>query len=162
LKDRNATLWSSLAIRSPKHSVFFSGDTGLTTEYRNIRERLGAFDLVMLEVGAFHPAWGDIHLGPANALQALDMLGGGTLLPVHWGTFALAMHAWDQPAETLLELASKTAARLLMPRLGEAVEPAHEHRLKPWWREVDTTAHKPAPDASDATSLPTTMSWPID
>jgi L-ascorbate metabolism protein UlaG (beta-lactamase superfamily) len=63
LKDRNATLWSSLAIRSPRHSVFFSGDTGLTTEYRSIREQLGPFDVVMLEVGAFYPAWGDIHLG---------------------------------------------------------------------------------------------------
>jgi len=30
--------------------VFFSGDTGLTTEYQAIRERLGPFDLVMLEV----------------------------------------------------------------------------------------------------------------
>ena len=74
LKDRNATLWSSLAIRSPKHSVFFSGDTGLTDQYTEIRQRLGEFDLVMLEVGAFHPAWGDIHLGPAHALEALQLL----------------------------------------------------------------------------------------
>ena len=59
----------------------------------------------MLEVGAFHPAWGDIHLGPENALKALALLGGGAFLPVHWGTFSLAMHAWDQPAEVLLELA---------------------------------------------------------
>ena len=57
--------------------VFFSGDTGLTTEYQTIRERLGPFDLVMLEVGAFHPAWGDMHLGPENALKALALLGGG-------------------------------------------------------------------------------------
>ena len=28
LKDRNATLWSSLVIRSQRHAVFFSGDTG--------------------------------------------------------------------------------------------------------------------------------------
>ena len=61
-------------------AVFFSGDTGLTTEYAAIRERFGAFDLVMLEVGAFHPAWGDIHLGPANALEALKLLGGGAFL----------------------------------------------------------------------------------
>ena len=27
LKDRNATLWSSMIIRSPHHAVFFSGDT---------------------------------------------------------------------------------------------------------------------------------------
>ena len=70
--------------------VFFSGDTGLTTEYATIRERLRPFDLVMLEVGAFHPSWGDIHLGPANALEAHALLGGGALLPVHWGTFSLA------------------------------------------------------------------------
>ncbi len=70
LHDRNATLWSSLVIRLRRHSMFFSGDTALTTEYQTIRERLGPFDLVMLEVGAFHPAWGDIHLGPENALKA--------------------------------------------------------------------------------------------
>ena len=67
----------------------------------------GPFDLVMLEVGAFHPAWGDIHLGPENALKALTLLGGGAFLPVHWGTFNLAMHAWDEPAEALLELGPK-------------------------------------------------------
>src|SRR4030095_5702161 len=75
LKDRNSTLWSSFVVRSARHGVFFSGDTGLTTEYGSIRERLGPFDLVMLEVGAFHPAWGDIHLGPKNALQAFTLLG---------------------------------------------------------------------------------------
>ena len=76
-----------------------------------IRERFGPFDLVMLEVGAFHPSWGDIHLGPANALKAHALLGGGTLLPVHWGTFSLAMHAWDEPAETLLSLAAERVRR---------------------------------------------------
>ena len=37
---------------------------------------------------AFHPSWGDIHLGPENALEALSLLGGGPFLPVHWGTFS--------------------------------------------------------------------------
>lgn len=101
LHDRNATLWSSMIIRSPRHALFFSGDTGLTSEYAAIRERRGPFDLVMLEVGAYHPAWGDIHLGPENALDAVKLLGGSPFLPVHWGTFALATHDWDQPAETL-------------------------------------------------------------
>ena len=27
-----------------------------------------------LRVGAFHPSWGDIHLGPENALKALQLL----------------------------------------------------------------------------------------
>ena len=72
LKDRNATLWSSLVVRGPRHRVFFSGDTGLTDPYTQIRKLLGPFDLVMLEVGAFHPAWGDFQLGTKHALQACN------------------------------------------------------------------------------------------
>ena len=64
---RDRTLWSSFAVRGPRHGMFFSGDTGLTAEYEEIARRLGPFDLVMLEVGAFHEAWGHVHLGPANA-----------------------------------------------------------------------------------------------
>ncbi len=162
LKDRNATLWSSFVIRSQKHGVFFSGDTGLTSEYQMIRERLGPFDLVMLEVGAYHPAWGDIHLGPGNALKAHALLGGGLFLPIHWGTFSLAMHAWDQPAETLLAMAPKMGAQLLMPKLGEAVEPAHAEKVAPWWRVVDAVGKKPKADAPVETTLPKDMPWPID
>ncbi len=136
MRDRNQTAWSSFAIRSARHAVFFSGDTGLTPEYAEIRERLGPFDLVMLEVGAFHPSWGDIHLGPENALEALGLLGGGSLLPVHWGTFNLAIHAWDDPAETLLRLAPAKGAHLVMPRLGVAVEPSRVEGVEPWWRGV--------------------------
>jgi L-ascorbate metabolism protein UlaG (beta-lactamase superfamily) len=162
LKDGNATLWSSLVIRSQRHAVFFSGDTGLTTEYQTIRQRLGPFDLVMLEVGAFHPAWGDIHLGPRNALEALALLGGGPFLPIHWGTSSLAMHPWDQPAETLLELGAKRDAQLVMPRLGEPVEPAHAEAVEPWWRAADRIVPAPEADTSAAVSLPRTMPWPID
>jgi len=133
---RDRTLWASLAVRGPRHAVFFSGDTGLTDEYADIARRLGPFDLVMLEVGAFHEAWGHIHLGPENALAALELLGGGRLLPVHWGTFNLGLHAWDEPAETLLELAPRRGADLVMPRLGQAVEPARVEMIDPWWREI--------------------------
>ncbi len=131
---RNTTLWSSFVMRGPKHRAFFSGDTGLTPEYTEIKERLGPFDLAMLEVGAWHPSWGDIHLGPENALKALELLGGGSLLPVHWGTFNLALHAWDEPAETLVKLAETQRARLVMPKLGEGVEPARVERVDTWWR----------------------------
>jgi L-ascorbate metabolism protein UlaG (beta-lactamase superfamily) len=160
LKDRNATLWSSLALRSANHAVFFSGDTGLTTEYADIGARLGPFDLVLLEIGAWHPSWGDIHLGPKNALAAHRLLGSGALLPVHWGTFSLAMHAWDEPADTLLELALPAAVPLLMPRLGEPVEPRRLEAVTPWWRAVDRGDQPAAPPV--AATLPRAMPWPID
>lgn len=160
--DRNKTAWSSLHVRGPKHSFFFSGDTGLTDEYATIRERLGAVDLVMLEVGAFHPAWGDIHLGPENALAALQKLGGGAFLPVHWGTFNLAIHAWDEPPETLLARAPAQDAQLVMPRLGQPVEPSHVERVDPWWRSVakeERAVPKPEPALEP---LDESVPWPLD
>ena len=164
LKDRNATLWSSLVVRSAKHSVFCSGDTGLTNAYTTIRERFGLFDLVMLEVGAFHPSWGDIHLGPEHALEALALLG-GAFLPVHWGTFSLALHDWDAPAETLLALAPAQGVQLVMPRLGDPIEPSRAEAVTPWWREVDARrrgkAAVPA-QAPEPMSLPKSMPWPVD
>jgi L-ascorbate metabolism protein UlaG (beta-lactamase superfamily) len=162
--DRNHTLWSSFAVRGPRRSFFFSGDTGLTPEYAEIRDRLGPFDLVMLEVGAFHPSWGTIHLGPENALEALALLGGGSFLPVHWGTFNLAIHAWDEPAETLIALAPKRDVRLVMPKLGVPVEPTHVDKVDPWWREVASLEKRaPAPGAEpDAEGEPLTAGEPID
>ncbi len=170
MHGRNLTLWSSMVIRGPRHAVFFSGDTGLTPEYADILQRLGPFDLAMLEVGAFHPAWGDIHLGPENALQAVTLLGAPSFLPVHWGTFNLAMHAWDEPAETLLQLAPAHGAHLVMPRLGEPVEPSRAERVTPWWRaaaaasegqkgepiEQETPSLPPAREGGDA------VAWPMD
>ncbi len=136
VSDRNATLWASWVIQTANKKVFFSGDTGLTEQFKDIGAKHGPFDLVMLEVGAWHPSWGTIHLGPKNALKAFQMLGGGTLLPVHWGTFNLAMHAWDEPAETLVKLASEQKLRVVTPKLGLVFEPSQLNELTPWWREA--------------------------
>ena len=150
-----------MAIRSARHAVFFSGDTGLTSEYTTIGQRLGPFDLVLLEIGAFHPAWGDIHLGPDHALEAFDLLGSGVLMPVHWGTFSLAMHAWDQPAEKLADIGTRRGKPLLMPRLGQPVEPAHDPVVVPWWRDVDDRS-APGSVPSDTTSLSPQAPFPAD
>jgi L-ascorbate metabolism protein UlaG (beta-lactamase superfamily) len=134
LTDRNHTLWSSWVITTRNRRMFFSGDTGLTEEFRTIHERFGDFDVTMLEIGAWHPAWGGIHLGPENALRAFEMLGGGSLLPVHWATFDLGLHPWAEPAETLLTLAEQAGARLITPRLGRPFEPGLQERPDAWWR----------------------------
>jgi L-ascorbate metabolism protein UlaG (beta-lactamase superfamily) len=147
-----------MVARSPNHRVFFSGDTGLTDQFAEIRTRLGPFDLVMLEVGAFHPSWGDIHLGPVNALEALQLLGGGAFLPVHWGTFSLALHPWDEPAETLLQLAPQQGVHLLMPQLGEAVEPSKVETVTPWWRDLG----KGGAACAQALTWPKAVPFPLD
>lgn len=147
----NRTAWSSFVMRTADHRVFFSGDTGLTPEFASIRERCGPFDLVMLEVGAYHPAWGEIHLGPENALTAYRMLCGepgsgprGALLPVHWGTFDLGLHPWDEPIETLVEGAARADVPLLTPRLGRPFEPSRIEVVDPWWRGSRARGEEPA------------------
>lgn len=155
LGDRNETLWSSFVIETPRARVFFGGDGGLTPEFAEIHAKVGRFDLVMLEIGAWHENWGQIHLGPKNALAALDQLNGGRVggapfLPVHWSTFNLAMHAWDEPAETLVELAGTRP--LVMPRLGQPVEPARIETVDAWWRRVEH--RRTTPSASTPTPQP--------
>jgi hypothetical protein len=103
-----------------------------------------------------------MHLGPDNALEALALLGGAPFLPVHWGTFSLATHAWDEPAEVLLELGPKKGVRLVMPRLGEPVEPADAEGVQPWWRLVDTIASQTGPETREEIILPKVMPWPSD
>src|SRR5437868_13553336 len=110
----------------------------------------------MLEVGAWDPAWGDMHLGPENALKAVALLEAETFLPIHWGTFRLAMHPWDQPAEVLFEQGSSGRTRLAMPRLGEPVEPARASgTVEPWWRGVDgvPALAQSVPSSSTETTL---------
>jgi L-ascorbate metabolism protein UlaG (beta-lactamase superfamily) len=131
---RDGTLWASWVLQGPQHRVFFGGDSGPFDEaFRQIGERFGLFDLVMLEIGAADAEWADIHLGPDEALRAHQLLGGGPLLPLHWGTFNLALHAWRQPVERLLEAAAPTVP-LLLPAPGQRVEVAAGPLNSQWWR----------------------------
>ncbi|RMH87707.1 hypothetical protein EA797_20565 [Stutzerimonas zhaodongensis] len=135
--DQDATLWSSWVIQSDSHRVFFSGDTGLTEHFCDIGEMYGPFDIVIIEIGAFHPNYAAFHLGPDNALKAFNKLGGGTLLPVHWGTFDLALHAWYEPPETLVRLATEQGVRVITPSLGEVIEPSQVDGPTCWWRNLE-------------------------
>src|SRR4051812_6204217 len=76
----------------------------------------------MLKVGGYGPTWPDVHTSPEEAVQMHGELSGKVMLPMHWGTFNLAFHAWDEPAERTFAAAG--AARLLTPVPGERIEPA--------------------------------------
>jgi L-ascorbate metabolism protein UlaG (beta-lactamase superfamily) len=139
---RLGALWTSWSIVGPRHRAFFSGDTGLTEALREVAKREGPFDVALLEIGQYHPAWGTIHLGPKGALEALARLGAKTMIPIHWSTFVLAYHAWSEPAETLVEEAAKQGAEVLTPELGEPVEPVGEAPTptSAWWRALPPVA----------------------
>jgi L-ascorbate metabolism protein UlaG (beta-lactamase superfamily) len=135
LRDRNSTLWASWAVLGRTHRAFFGADGGFDPLYGAIGEVLGPFDLTMLEIGAFDPAWAHIHLGPENALRAHRLLRGAALLPIHWGTFSLAPHAWFDPPERVLAAATEEECRVFIPRIGGTVDVAAPADPHPWWRE---------------------------
>jgi L-ascorbate metabolism protein UlaG (beta-lactamase superfamily) len=119
--DRNATLWTSWAFVGPTQRAWFSGDTGPFEAAAEIGEKLGPFDLTMVESGAWNPAWGNIHLGPDAALAMHHQVRGRAMMPVHWGTFKLAPHAWDQPFVRLRDLAAADGTPLLVPVPGQTM-----------------------------------------
>ncbi|MGZ3690380.1 MAG: MBL fold metallo-hydrolase [Pseudobdellovibrio sp.] len=136
--DSNQTLWGSWCLLSPKQRVFFSGDTGMTSSFKEIGAKHGPFDLTLIEIGAFDVAWPHVHLGPDNAWQAHQDLKGKTLFPVHWGLFDLAFHAWTQPIERLLELEKQTQltdVKVVTRTPGERFTFNPSTTLTEWWKK---------------------------
>jgi L-ascorbate metabolism protein UlaG (beta-lactamase superfamily) len=136
LSNRFETLWSAFVLQGKKHRVYFGADSGWWEGFEEIGAAHGPFDLTMLEIGAFDELWTGIHLGPDGAARAFEALGGaGLMMPIHWGLFDLALHAWRQPIERMLELAGEKKIRIWAPEPGRPTEvvAGTEVRSK-WWR----------------------------
>ncbi|WP_415953761.1 MBL fold metallo-hydrolase [Streptomyces sp. KLOTTS4A1] len=154
LRNQQHTLWASWAVASDRHRVFHSGDTGYFPGFADIGREHGPFDVTMIQIGAYSQwwpenhtdhtplpgAWPDIHMSPAEGLQAhLDLQGGrpgGVLLPIHWATFNLALHAWAEPGEWTKYEAEEAGQAVAFPRPGEPFEASGKLPVEPWWRTV--------------------------
>jgi L-ascorbate metabolism protein UlaG (beta-lactamase superfamily) len=131
----DSTLWASWAIGGPVHRVFFSGDSGYSERFREVGEKLGPFDLTLVKIGACDPTWQQIHMDPEEAVRTHLDVRGRVLLPVHWGTFNLAYHDWNEPPERALAAARAQGAVIVLPRPGEWFEPSQPPPVETWWRE---------------------------
>ena len=145
LLDRFTTLWGSFVIEGPRHRVYFGADSGWWEGYGEIAAQYDGFDLTMLEIGAYHPLWAAIHLGPDNAAKAFEVMmqnGGGTrgglLLPIHWGLFNLALHAWKQPVQRMVEVADERGIKLWLPEPGAPTEVVGGAEVRSgWWERAE-------------------------
>lgn len=145
LGDRFRTLWGSFVIEGPEHRVYFGADSGWWEGFGEIAAQYDGFDLTMLEIGAFHPLWETIHLGPDNAARAFEVMlasggstRGGLLMPIHWGLFNLALHAWKQPVERMVELADEKGIKLWLPEPGAPTEVVAGAELRSgWWERAE-------------------------
>ncbi|MGA3248093.1 MAG: MBL fold metallo-hydrolase [Paraburkholderia sp.] len=136
LFDGNSTLWASWVIVDDDLRVFFSGDTGYFDGFKAIGERFGPFDVTLLETGAYDAQWPYVHMQPEETVQAHVDLRGRWLMPVHNGTFDLAMHSWQEPFERVMGLTTARGIPLATPRMGERLDLAAPHHGERWWRNA--------------------------
>ncbi len=135
---RNNTLWCGYVLKNEAHNVYYTGDTGYGEFFQEIRKRYGSPDLVISEDGQYDPKWPDCHMSPQEVVQAAEDLGTDWVIPVHWAGFALAEHAWNDPAEQLTMWIEKSQVSAATPKIGETVNFTEiEHYQEKWWREVE-------------------------
>lgn len=137
LFDQAKTLWMGFALQGLKHNVYYSGDTGPFKSAPEIGKRLGPFDLTLIECGQYNQAWPDWHLTPEKTLATHQAVRGRVLIPVHWGLFPLASHSWKEPVERLLVANTDGAAKILVPKPGQSIEPESQSKLPEWWKDLE-------------------------
>ena len=71
-----------------------------------------------------------------DAVRAAQDVRAKHLFPVHWGTFNLAFHAWDEPIRRTLAAAKAVQLDVLTPRIGETVDADMPFASTAWWEAV--------------------------
>ncbi|MCU0419369.1 MAG: MBL fold metallo-hydrolase [Cyclobacteriaceae bacterium] len=130
---RGKTAWSSFVLALHGHKLFLGGDSGYDGQFKIIGEKMGPFDLALLEAGQYGANWPYIHMTPEQTVAAAQDLKAKVLMPVHWGKFALSMHAWNEPIERVWAQAEKDSVRLTTPKIGEAVLLNQVYPRQRWW-----------------------------
>ncbi len=134
---RNNTLWCSWVIKSKNTSMFFSGDSGYGKHFKDIGEQYGPFDFAMMECGQYNEQWSHIHMMPEETIKATIDVRANIMMPIHWGAFKLALHAWNEPVMRASKTASENGIKMLTPKIGEAILINDEnYSTTDWWTTI--------------------------
>jgi L-ascorbate metabolism protein UlaG (beta-lactamase superfamily) len=132
LKDRAKSLWGGWVLKTYNENIYFSGDGGYGTHFREVGEKLGPFDFGIMECGQYHENWHQIHMYPEEAIQAAIDAKANKVMAVHWGAFALAQHSWKEPIERFTKAASENGVTAFTPRIGELFS-TRDSINERWW-----------------------------
>lgn len=136
LMDRDRSLWCSWVIAGSHNRIYFSGDSGYAPHFQEIGSKYGPFDLTLMESGQYDERWSAIHMMPEETVQAHLDVKGALMIPIHWGAFTLALHAWTDPIERVVAAAMKQNIKLCTPRIGESVVVrSSQYPTSAWWKE---------------------------
>jgi L-ascorbate metabolism protein UlaG (beta-lactamase superfamily) len=89
-------------ISGGDRTLFHCGDSAMFDGFAEIGNR-AEVDVALMPIGAYEaPSGRPVHMNPEEALDAFQMMGGGTLVPMHYGTFPLGGEPLAEPVERLL------------------------------------------------------------
>ena len=136
ISDREKTLWCSWIIQSDDENLFFSGDSGYASHFKEIGEQYGPFDFAFMECGQYNNLWPLVHMLPEETAQAGLDIKAKKMMPIHWGAFKLASHSWTEPVERISKKAKELNVDLVIPKIGEIIEIGlnDSEEIYPWWR----------------------------
>lgn len=136
LTNGQSTLWSSWVIKSLQENIFFSGDGGYNTHFKQIGEKYGPFDIALMECGQYNKMWSDIHMMPEETAQAGVDVKAKRLMPIHWAGFKLALHDWTDPIIRVSAKAKELNLPLVTPDIGEEVVVSDSTAVyDAWWTD---------------------------
>ena len=134
ITNRNSTLWCSWVLKSDNSNIFFSGDSGYGKHFKEIGEKYGPFDFAMVECGQYNEQWSQIHMTPEETIQASIDVKSSLTMPIHWGSFKLALHSWDDPIIRVSAQAKVLNVKITTPKIGEAIVLSEEnYPSEKWW-----------------------------
>lgn len=67
-----------------------------------------------------------------SVLAHLDVRG-KILIPMHWGSFSLAPHSWQDPPIRAKKAAEKEGVTILTPRVGQTLNADQPETTGNWW-----------------------------
>lgn len=134
---RNQSAWMSFVLKTPTKNLYLGGDSGYDSHFTEIALKYGPFDLAILECGQYNKNWKYIHLLPEDFILAAKEIRANHILPVHWGKFSLALHAWDEPIIRITEMAKRENLSVLTPKIGEKMNLSAPQAFENWWEKVD-------------------------
>lgn len=132
---RNRSLWLAFALTTPTMKIFIGGDSGYDTHFEEAGKRFGGFDLAILECGQYNSYWKYIHMMPGEVVRAAIDLRAKTLMPVHWGKFSLALHAWDEPVKRVVAESQRKNVPVMTPLIGRITD-LNNGVSTEWWEGI--------------------------
>jgi len=99
LRDQCQSLWGSYVIEHNGKKIFFGGDGGYCSHFKDIHARFGDFDLAFIGIGAYEPRWfmQNMHTNPEEAVLIHQDLHCKLSIGMHFGTFQLSAESIEQP-----------------------------------------------------------------